>query len=351
MINKAILTPDNPFLVSTLARLYDKWNVRSFEYDRIGTIRGWVNRYVNGASFADMLTCPESNAYRRWLAYVNSDKHPSHDDIENKTIERVNMIVSIANDGYNEEKWENVPGWFPIRISVDGAGLVYSFDGSHRSAILSCLGKDVPVRIYDIKQPFAGVISGIPVLYQPSSHPCVYGLSVNRKDLIRYEKIRDRMLELGINSVCEIGCAEGEGVAVLGSGGASVVGIENDHPRATLALSLCNTIGRGHVKSALDGSRYQAFVGLSVWHHLAKDKASLDEWVKKTKHADYQFIEMPEQGSKTFHPELINEMKWQWENVGDLILDYIMSQGQYKNMVLVYTDPAYANRKTVLISR
>ena len=348
--SKIVLRPNSPFLNRILERIYDKWDTTACVHDRWGTMKKWVDRYKNGASFEEMLSCSEADAYGKWCLSLNAEYTP--DNIDDKKKEIVNMIVSIAKGGYSEDKWPKDARWYPIRTSIDGMGLLHTFDGAHRMMILTALGMETPSMARFVPDTFQKAISSLSSLYQPSCHPCVQSLSVNRKDLVRYQVISDAMKNLRINSACEIGCAEGEGLIVLAKSGAKMTGIENEDSRFALAQALCKVTGKAEVKKELKKTQeHDAYIGLSVWHHLGKSLQDLNDWIDLTKHAKFQFVEMPEPMSKTFKQPLIDDTGWKWENVGEEILQYIIKVGKYTKSEILYVDKKYANRKTILISR
>lgn len=337
--DRIILIPESPYLKNMLERIYDRWD----------TMNKWVQKYKEGLSFEEMLICPEAESYGKW--WSNSfEKTVDEINIRKKQI--VNMIFDIANNGYDENKYLNSEGWFPIRVSIDGMGTIWSYDGAHRTMILTALNKEIPTKIEYIRNNFLQNILPLSMLYQPSSHPCVQKLKVVRKDLERYKVISKVIKTLNIETACEIGCAEGEGIFVLAESGVKMTGIENENARLTLARAL-NEISTQKVKlkNTIDTTNYDAYIGLSVWHHLAENLEKLNEWIDLTKHAKFQFIEMPEPGSKTYKQGLIDDTGWDWKNVGEELINYIIANGGYTKSEVLYIDTKYANRKTILLSK
>ena len=347
--DRIILYPDSPYLKKMLERIYDRWDTTECIYDRWGTMNNWVQKYRKGLSFDEMLNCAEAELYGRWWSHVDEK---TEEEIYNRKIDVVNMIIDIANNGYDENKYSSTKDWFPIRVSIDGMGSIWSYDGAHRTMILASLSMETPCKIEYIRTNFLESILPLSMLYQPSSHPCVQNLKVIRKDLERYKVISNVIKTLNIKSVCEIGCAEGEGAFVLAESGANITGIENENARLTLARAL-NEVSRQKIilKSVIDTNKYDAYVGLSVWHHLAENLETLNKWIDLTKHANFQFIEMPETGSKTYKQGLIDDTGWNWENIGEEITQHLMQRGGYTNSEILYVDKKYANRKTILLSK
>jgi len=351
-IDKIILKSDSPYLYKLLDRIYDRWDTTERVYDRWSTMNKWVQQYKNGASFDEMMNCSEAESYGKWWSHNQTSK--TSEEINNRKKQIVDMIISIANNGYNENDWLNTNGWCPIKVSIDGMGTLWTFDGAHRTMILAALGIDIPAKIEFIRTNFLESILPLSMLYQPSSHPCVQNLKVIRKDFARYQAVCDVMSTLNIKTACEIGCAEGEGLIVLAKNGVEITGIENDESRLTLSRSLCEVTKKAKVRKQLNAVQYDicdACIGLSVWHHLAQDLKSLNKCVDLTKNVKFQFVEMPEHGSKTFQQQLIDDTGWNWEDVGEKLTQHIMDRGGYKKSEVVYVDEKYANRKTILLSK
>jgi len=272
------------------------------------------------------------------------------------------MAYKIRDEGYDEVAWaewskENHPYWYPIRVTIDPLGRVTLFDGNHRACFCFALGQPIHAQIYRRAPSWAAVVQErhkAGALYQPHSHPDLEGLKVYRRGVSRYETVGKYLADSGCERVCEIGSNYGVGCVAMAHQGLAVTGLEHNPGYARLQRSLFAVYPGLKLKSIQGGmgkrpAGVDAYVGLSVWHHLAQDLGTLDAWIRATSHAEFQIIELPEPGSTRWTDELLHDMKADYQTIGPKVLERIRALGGYKHKRTMGKDARYAQRETVAL--
>jgi hypothetical protein len=194
-------------------------------------------------------------------------------------------------------------------------------------------------------------------LYQPFPHPEFAGMPVGRKSVERYQTVAKYLLKQGIGKVLELGSNYGAGCVAMAQEGLAVCGVEHTVAYERMQKALFSVYSDlalesifGHITAAsMEG--VGAVVGLSVWHHLSQSVAMLDECIEHVKASPIQIVELPEPTSEIWPASLVAETGLAKSQLTDFVIDRICKQGKYNRGQVIWSDPAYNGRDTVVLTK
>jgi len=266
------------------------------------------------------------------------------------------MVEGIQTLGYDAWAAKSTLPDAPIGVSINQRGRVSIYDGTHRACVLYALGRPIPATVYRRAPSWAAVIDSLSShgLYQSHPHPDLAGRRAYRVNVERYEVIGNALVDLGCRKVVELGSNYGVGCVSMAQQGLDVIGLEHTPSFEALQRSLF-AVHPGLALRSVRGGRdkcrskgVDAFVGLSVWHHLARDTETLDAWIEHTKGAAFQVIELPEPGSTTWTSAFADEAGG-LAMCRDYLLTRLLERGGYKVQRTLYVDSRYVGRETLLL--
>lgn len=261
-----------------------------------------------------------------------------------------NMMQNIKKDGYQEDKWKEDPRKFeerqgPIAVNILDDGTLSPYDGMHRSCMLKSLDMSVPTVAYSstIWQEFKDTHQ-----YGYCPHPDLVDINFTRHNDDRYRAIVKRVSEFSLTpNVLDIGSNVGRMPWFLHQAGFNVVAVESNKIYFRVLRALAGKTGfiaKLNSAEKFEYSCYNVCIGLSVYHHVA---TSIEQWAKVCKllsKSPAHIIELPTDKENRWHDDFK-------QGKSELLLQMLCDEGGYKNREIIYTDPQYANRQTVLYSR
>lgn len=297
---------------------------------------------------------PLETGYAAYLRTLPQDPESAlfgHELTEEWIVSEVLRVQKLSRQIRDEGYDETLGAVEPILVAIFKEGQLFLGDGTRRALVLFCCNRPVTASVYHRDPAWETVVAAMENsdawLYEPHPHPDLAGLPVIRPDLTRFNAIRSYLVEKGVKKIVDLGSNYGVGAVTLAKGGdLDVTGLEHCGPYETLQRSLFQTYPDRKLTSIL-GSRDQcptegieAYVGLSVWHHLAQTVADLDAWVDHVAKAKHLVIELPEESSTTWPPSLVEETRLPTTRLSEFILNKLARVG-FRQTAVIYMDEEY----------
>ncbi len=347
MKNQLVLEPDNPYVMA----LRDKMSVRF-------------------AATLELLSpsCPAplSTQYASYVRSLPECANWPDDMVVADTMRAMALTRTVFDEGYDNDRcfgWaiEHGEFWAPIQVGMDRLGRLCLGDGNRRAIAQLLSGRPVLAKVFWRDPEWAAAVAAIARpgawLYQSHPHPEFAGQPVGRTDTERYSLVGSALAGRGVRRVVDIGSCYGTGtIAMARQGIPAVIGLEHSVSAALVQESQFSLYSTEHgIRSICGGidmlpAGADAYVGLSVWHHLAQTIESLDAWVAKVRAAKYQVIELPESTSSLWTEPFVQATGLPTTELPSFILSRFMQVG-YVIEETLYRDDVYNGRETILLSR
>ncbi len=348
MLDKLILEPGNPFVEQLFTERLA---------DRVEASRELMYTDVPA----------QETKYAAWVRSLPECAEWSEETIVQNTEYCRAMSRRVRDEGYDEDvfrQWTEARGetfWGPIKVAMDDLGHLFLGDGNRRAIALYLCGRPIEAEVYYRSPTWQATVEAMVRpgvwLYQPFPHPEFAGMPVGRKSVERYELVGKYLKGHGIEKVLELGSNYGAGCVAMARHGLSVTGVEHtmayEHMQKALfsvspGLSLESVYGY-ITKASMDG--VGAVVGMSIWHHLSQSVAMLDECIEHVKAAKIQIVELPEPTSAIWPETLVAETGLPKSELTEFVVRRICEKGQYSRGPVLWSDPAYNGRDTVVLNK
>lgn len=258
--------------------------------------------------------------------------------------------VRSIQKGYSDEVGralaeEAGDSWHPVRVACQDDGSLLLQDGNHRTLTMLALGRPIEAQVVFMGNAIDRLIRSASGdrPYQPT-HPAIPGKTI-RKRLERYRMVAEALDDVGVESVLELGCAEGAGLWTIKrtKPAMKVAGTEAQPWRAAAAEKLGDLAGfQVHKTDAIPKRTPHAYIALSVLHHMMQSPQDVETMAARLSKAKALVVELPEAASATWHPGM--------ERIGTAgILAELEKHWPRKR--IIYTDAGYAGRETILFWR
>lgn len=320
-MNKVIFEKNNPYVISFIEK-------NKIRYESIyDLINGKFQKYINW----------HLNEVKRGLK-----------EAESMAFFYYKMYLDIKNNKYCENRYKKFAEknnilWSPISFTLLSNGELRLYDGHHRSFMLLNLNRSFEAHEYMIDKKFLNLKNNF--FYQKPIHPLFDLCKYTRNDFNRYKKIGFILNKLKLNSTCELGCAEATGIFNVSKYISDVYGTEIDDNKYLVANSLTSISNIKIVKTDIfPKEKTDSYIFLSILQHFLDKLDKIDFLLNNIKHAKLIFVELPEDGSKTWHKEFLL-----LEKPSDFIISKLQEVFPFK--YLIHTDKKYAKRKTYIMSK
>ena len=307
----------------------------------------YVTNFINKnkiryESISDLINCK----FQKYIDWHLNTINKGIKEAEKLSLFYYKMFLDIKKNNYCEESYEffakkNNIIWKPISFTLLSNGVLQLHDGNHRAFILLNLNKSFEAYEYMIYEKFLKLKNN--KFYQKPIHPLYNNCKYVRDNFNRYDKIGFILNKLKINSSCEIGCAEGSGIFNVSKYIDNLYGTEIDEDKYLIANSLAAISKVKILKTDIfPKEKTESYIFLSILQHFLDKLDKLNFLMDNIKHAKLIFVELPEEGSKTWHEEFILLKK-----PSDFITSKLQEIFPFK--YLIHTDKKYAKRKTYIM--
>ena len=317
---KAVITPENPYYGRTIEHIEDRYK-----------------------AISELVLFEDDRPYREWLESTGPGRN-----IDARVADVRTMIDAIRRGIEPQDlpvsAWveQGKPVGEPPCFEVYDNGNLWTWDGGHRSCIRVLLGLPLSGHVVKVAPAFEPALARR-TLYQRHPHPCLDGWKHWRDTHDRYRAVAAALRACGVQSVYELGCAEGVGLWEL-QRTMKVGGAEKELSSRLLASSLVRVPIDSEVK--FDGPRpdADALVALSVLYHCCYSEESerqAMDWVAGFKHA---VVELATDDVGPWTPYLRT-----FASPRDRLLTQLVDR--WPNRVKVFVDRGYHDRETWLFWR